>query len=73
MPLSPTFSEKSFGDLPGWDEGDHLAAFAAFKRSAFHVLAKPYRTGSLGVDFNAFAAAYAEARTVSPANRYEAR
>ncbi|RUW28810.1 MULTISPECIES: murein transglycosylase A [unclassified Mesorhizobium] len=73
MPLFPTFSEKSFGDLPGWDEDDHLAAFAAFRRSAFHVLTKPYRTGSLGIDFNAFAGAYAEARSVSPANRSQAR
>ncbi|RWK15301.1 MAG: transglycosylase [Mesorhizobium sp.] len=73
MSLSPAFSEKSFGDLPGWGDDDHLAAFAAFKRSAFHVLTKPYRTGSLGIDFNAFAGAYAEARSVSPANRSEAR
>ncbi|RWB54435.1 murein transglycosylase A [Mesorhizobium sp.] len=73
MPLFPTFSEKSFGDLPGWDEDDHLAAFAAFRRSAFHVLTKPYRTGSLGIDFNAFAGTYAEARSVSPANRSQAR
>jgi len=73
MSLSPTFSEKSFGDLPGWDEDDHLAAFAAFKRSAFHVPTKPYRTGSLGVAFDTFAEAYTEARSVSLANRSEAR
>ncbi|TIW85864.1 MAG: transglycosylase, partial [Mesorhizobium sp.] len=36
---------------------------------SFHVLTKPYRNGALGVDFSAFADAYAEARTVSPANR----
>ncbi|RWO48267.1 MAG: transglycosylase [Mesorhizobium sp.] len=69
MSLSPLFVEKAFGDLPGWDDDDHLAAFAAFRRSAFHVLTKPYRSGALGVDFAAFADAYAEARTVSPANR----
>ncbi|MEO5756455.1 MAG: murein transglycosylase A, partial [Mesorhizobium sp.] len=73
MSLSPAFSEKSFDDLPGWGDDDHLAAFAAFRRSAFHVLIKPYRSGALGVDFNAFADAYAEARTVSPANRSQAR
>ena len=38
------------------------AAFEAFRRSAFHVLAKPYRTGALGVDFAAFAEAYRGAR-----------
>jgi membrane-bound lytic murein transglycosylase A len=71
--LSLAFSEKSFGDLPGWDEDDHLAAFAAFRRSAFHVLTKPYRSGGLGVDFNAFTEAYAAARAVSPTDRREAR
>lgn len=73
MPLSSAFGEKSFGDLPGWQEDDHLAAFAAFRRSAFHAPVKPYRTGSLGVDFNAFADAYAEARAVTVPNRSEAR
>ncbi|WFP77033.1 murein transglycosylase A [Mesorhizobium sp. WSM4906] len=73
MPLSPTFIQKSFGDLQGWDADDHLAAFAAFRRSAFHAPTKPYRTGSLGVAFDGFAEAYAEARTVSPTNRSEAR
>ncbi|RUW57917.1 murein transglycosylase A [Mesorhizobium sp. M7A.F.Ca.US.008.03.1.1] len=69
MSLSPLFVEKAFGDLPGWDDDDHSAAFAAFRRSAFHVLTKPYRSGALGVDFDAFADACADARTVSPANR----
>ncbi|SFP13567.1 membrane-bound lytic murein transglycosylase A [Mesorhizobium sp. NFR06] len=73
MPLSPTFSRKSFSDLPGWGEDDHRAAFAAFRRSAFQAPVKPYRSGSLGVDFNAFAEAYAEARAVSEPNRSAAR
>jgi len=71
--LSSLFSEKTFGELPGWDEDDHLAAFAAFRRSAFHVLHKPYRTGALGVRFDAFTEAYAEARAVSPPNRSAAQ
>ena len=73
MSLSPLFVARSFADLPGWGDDDHLAAFAAFRRSAFHVLTKPYRSGSLGVDFDAFAEAYAEARFVSLANRSQAR
>jgi membrane-bound lytic murein transglycosylase A len=73
VPLSSLFNAKTFSDLPGWDEDDHLAAFEAFRRSASHVLTKPYRTGSLGVDFSAFAEAYAEARTISPPNRLKAR
>ncbi|OHV80012.1 murein transglycosylase A [Mesorhizobium sp. ORS 3428] len=73
MSLSSAFSQKSFADLPGWDDDDQLAAFAAFRRSAFHAPVKSYRTGSLGVAFDAFAEAYAEARSVAPANRSEAR
>ena len=73
MSLSPLFSAKSFDDLPGWGDDDHLPAFEAFRRSAFHVLVKPYRSGALGVDFGAFAEAYAQAREASPANRSEAR
>lgn len=69
MSLPPAFSEKTFDELPGWTEDDHLAAFVAFRRSAFHVLTRPYRSGTLGVDFSAFAQAYAEASAVSPANR----
>ncbi|BCM16252.1 murein transglycosylase A [Mesorhizobium sp. J8] len=73
MPLSSVFTAKSYSDLPGWDEDDHLAAFAAFRRSACHAPVKPYRTGSLGIDFNAFAEAYAEARAVSAPDRPQAR
>ncbi|MER8483053.1 murein transglycosylase A [Mesorhizobium sp. M1322] len=73
MSLSQAFREKSFDDLPGWDEDDHLAAFAAFRRSAFHALVKPYRSGRLGVEFKAFTGAYAAARTVSPTDRRQAR
>ena len=73
MSLSSLLLEKSFRDLPGWEADDHLPAYEAFRRSAFHVLNKPYRTGSLGVRFEAFVGAYDEARTVSPANRSEAR
>jgi membrane-bound lytic murein transglycosylase A len=61
--LSPFFEPLAFDDLPGW-EGDDLAeAFAAFRRSAFQATVKPYRTGSLGVDFGAFHAAYTDARS----------
>lgn len=62
MPLSPLFRPVSFVDLPGWADDDHLPAFEAFRRSALHVPVKPYRTGSLGVDFASFASAYADSR-----------
>ncbi|PSJ62148.1 murein transglycosylase A [Pseudaminobacter soli (ex Li et al. 2025)] len=62
MALSPVFRIVSFDDLSGWRTDDQSGAYAAFRRSAFHVLSKPYRTGSLGVEFSAFVDAYAEAR-----------
>lgn len=70
MAISAAFRQVTFADLPGWSDDDQSAAFEAFRRSAFHILSKPYRTGALGVGFSSFAAAYAEAReldTVSPA------
>lgn len=64
MALSSVFKKLAFSELPGWREAGHAQAFAAFHRSAFHVLTKPYRTGALGVEFSAFADAYAAARSV---------
>lgn len=63
MAISPVFRIVSFDDLPGWREDDQAEAYAAFRRSAFHVLTKPYRTGALGLSFSAFADAYADARS----------
>ena len=50
MLLSSAFRPVSYDDLPGWREDDQTLAFEAFRRSAFRVLEKLYRTGSLGVD-----------------------
>lgn len=65
MALSPLFRKISFDEVPGWRQDDPAPAFAAFRRSAVRSLEKPYRTGVLGVEAPAFAAAFAEARTVS--------
>ena len=65
MALSPLFRKISFDDVPGWRQDDPAAAFAAFRRSAFRSLEKPYRTGALGVEAQAFADAFAEARSIS--------
>ena len=72
MDLSP-FRIVSFAALPDWDRDDQLPAFEAFRRSALQVLSKPYRTGSLGVECAAFAAAHDEARRAPPAGSLEAR
>ena len=73
MPLSPLLRPVAFAALPGWADDDQRGAFAAFRRSAFHVPEKPYRTGALGIDCAAFGEAYAAARTVAEPNRSEAR
>lgn len=73
MSLSPLFRQKSFDELPGWSQDDQLAAFLAFRRSAFHILTKPYRSGALGVAFASFDAAYREAREVPVATGPDAR
>ncbi len=73
MSLSSLLVPKTFADLPGWSEDDHLAAFSAFRRSAFQVLEKPYKTGSLGIDFAAFEPAFTEARGFAPTDAVAAR
>lgn len=62
MALSPLFRKVSFEELPGWREDDKSSAFEAFRRSAFRFLEKPYKTGSLGAEAQAFSEAYAAAR-----------
>ena len=73
VPLSPLFRPVSFADLPGWADDEHLPAFEAFRRSSFHMLEKPYRTGSLGVAFESFAEVYADAREALLKDSGEAR
>lgn len=65
MSVAPLFRAVTFGDIPGWREDDHDAALAAFRRSAFHALNTPCRTGSLGVEASAFIAAFTEAADIS--------
>ncbi|MCB1383057.1 MAG: murein transglycosylase A [Notoacmeibacter sp.] len=71
--LSPLFTPCRFDDLPGWRDDDHTSAFAAFRRSAFRHLEKPWKTGSLGVRLEAFLPAFAEARTMVETDGLEAR
>lgn len=73
MPLSPLLQRVGFHDLPGWNEDPMADAFAAFRRSAFHVRAKPYRSGALGIAFQAFEDAYSDARVMSAWLQSEAR
>ena len=73
MPAASFLSPERFDALPGWREDCHAAAFAAFRRSAFRALEKPYRTGSLGISAEAFADAFAVARALEAPTDDEAR
>ena len=59
MALSPRFQPVSFAALPGWRADPCLPAFEAFRRSAEQATAKPYKTGTLGVEAGAFGPAFA--------------
>ncbi len=60
--LSPLFEPVDFTDCPGWQDDHQLLAFQAFARSAQHVLEKPYKSGSLGISFDALAPIFADSR-----------
>ncbi len=70
--LSPLLEPAAFSDLPGWAEDAKDEAFAAFRRSAFRSLDKPYRSGSLGIAASAFEPAFAAARALPAQGREEA-
>ncbi len=72
-PVSSLFREVPWGALRGWHADALDEAYSAFRRSAFQVLAKPYRSGSLGLDFAAFADSYAAARSSEALTKDEAR
>ncbi len=56
----------AFREIGGWSVDDVTKSFAAFRRSAVHALTeKPYRTGSLGVSHQDFAAIYQAAVAAS--------
>ncbi|HEV7253929.1 MAG TPA: murein transglycosylase A [Mesorhizobium sp.] len=69
----PGFTLRRFSDLPGWRDDDFQPAFEAFRRSAFRVLEKPYRSGSLGIAFESFQPAFAAARAQGVRSAGEAR
>lgn len=61
MPCPSEFLPSSFTDLLDWRLDDMSAAYQAFRRSAEQARRKPYKTGTLGVAFEAFHPAYDEA------------
>lgn len=73
MPLSPLFRPVAYDEVPGWAQDRHADALAAFRRSAPAIHVKPYRTGSLGVDVDAFADAHTAATALGTADDRTAR
>lgn len=71
--VSPKLKPMSWSSLAGWALDEHEEAYQAFRRSAFRVLEKPYKTGTLGIEADAFHDAYVEARRNPDLTRDEAR
>ena len=66
MSLSPLLEPITFSDLPGWQEDKGIsAALDAFSRSARQSRIKPYRSGALGIELDAFREAYDRASEIS--------
>lgn len=68
-----TETQAGYDDLPGWHADDHLAAFAAFRRSAEQGLKKPYRDGSEGRLFAHFKPLFELALSAPVSSADEAR
>jgi membrane-bound lytic murein transglycosylase A len=71
--LGDAFELRSFADLKGWDDDDHLAAFDAFVRSARHAADKRYKDGGLGVSFSDLKPAFDAALNAGVKNGLDAK
>lgn len=70
---SHIFSPVSFADCPGWHEDDQAAAFAAFRRCADYAQNHAYKSGSLGIGFEALQPAFSAARALENPGILQAR
>jgi membrane-bound lytic murein transglycosylase A len=71
--LSPLFKPVDFKDCPGWDDDRQLEAFGAFVRSAERVREIPYKSGALGISFEALAPIFADSRETLVESDQQAR
>jgi membrane-bound lytic murein transglycosylase A len=72
--FSEVFRAVSYDELPGWGGDAPGEALSAFARCARQAETRPYRTGSLGIRFEAFAEPFAEARRLMlPISESDAR
>lgn len=73
MPLDPIFQPCGFAALSGWETDDHRAALAAFQLNVIRAGDKPYKTGSLGVERDAFADAFSAVKRLTDPSSQDAR
>jgi membrane-bound lytic murein transglycosylase A len=71
--LGDAFELRSYADLNGWEEDDHLSAFDAFQRSALYAADKRYKDGGLGVSFQDLKPAFAASLAANITDRPGAR
>lgn len=73
MPLSSTFIPCGFDDLPGWEQDAQEQAFVAFRRSAVYASEHRYRSGALGITFDALGKAFSAAANAEYSSKEAAR
>lgn len=71
--LDKIFNPVSFSDCPGWNQDDQAAAFAAFRYSAQYAAQNIYKSGSLGITFEALQPAFTAARSLDKPDSLVAR
>ncbi|MFD1200165.1 murein transglycosylase A [Brucella gallinifaecis] len=63
----------SFSDCPGWYQDDQALAFSAFRRSADYAKNNHYKSGTLGISFEALQGAFTAARLLDNPDTAQAR
>ncbi len=71
--LGQIFRPIGFTDCPGWNRDDQAAAFSAFCRSADYAQNHTYKSGSLGIGFEALQPAFSAALALENPDILQAR
>lgn len=71
--LAKFLQPLGFSDCPGWEMDDQSLAFHAFRRSADYTKNSSYKSGSLGISFEALKPSFVAARKIENPDKYQAR
>ncbi|MBV2142039.1 murein transglycosylase A [Falsochrobactrum sp. TDYN1] len=71
--LAKSLRPLGFADCPGWDRDNQTLAFSAFRRCADYAVSNSYKSGSLGISFDALQPAFAAARVLADPDVRQAR